>query len=254
MPTTQLLIRVQARGGKFLGPDINYAYVWIVAEDGNVLAHGLAGSKAEPMDSGNLSPTISVAASTGVVLTYGTDTTKPPQPWYLTANPGKTAFFNKPFELDKPQMLEIVVSGCDENGDPTGATSSGSMWVTPGLTLTDEPGFIVEIPGLAVSIIAVKPDQNGATVSAKVTMMCGCPINPLGAGVPWPDNEFVVTAEVWAHGKLAESVPMSLQKTSTYTAWVPLANARGASDAELRITALQKTAANYGFASRALSS
>lgn len=62
---TSILIRVQARGGKFLGPDIGYSFITVRdVASGVVLAQSSATG-----DSGQLGATLAAGVSTGVVMT-----------------------------------------------------------------------------------------------------------------------------------------------------------------------------------------
>lgn len=266
MANTEILIRVQARGGKFLGPDINFSYVRVLNAGGKVLAEGAAGSNPATDNSGNLTQTLSAGASTGVVLTYGTDAAKPPQVSYLTADPASdhptptnptTAFFRARFDLAAPELLTIEALGRDPDGNPSGAAGRATTWVAPGNELAAEPGFIVEIAGLAVTIGAVKALATGFYVSAKVTMMCGCPIDDEKTAknpqfIPWPSREFVVTAELWNGAAMVSSAPLSLHSTSNFGGAIACTGVAPGTTLELRVKALQASIANYGYASRAL--
>ena len=265
MGNTTILVRVQARGGKFLGPDIDFSYVWVKnASTGAVLAEGAAGSGEA--DSGNLCPDEGVTtcpdvlpangSSTGVVLTYD-DPNASPVVRYLTANPATsanpgTASFLATFDLDQPTLLEIVAAGADRS-----YRGSGTMWAAPGMQLVDEPGYIVEIPGLAVTLKNVYRVTNAVEIVAKVTMMCGCPIdspetakNP--SFIPWPVNEFEVDAQLWHGTKRLESAPMKLISTSMFGATVRLPDGIDSKELTVWVTALQRKASNFGAASFAL--
>jgi hypothetical protein len=239
---TSILIRVQARGGKFLGPDIGYSIVTVRnAETGQILASGPAGTTGQ--DSGTLSPIVSKYASSGVVLTY-----PGPQVWYLTTTPtpGKTAFFQANFDIAQPTLVEI-------SAQARGIASSGTMWIEPGSQLITEPGYIVTMPGLAVDIIAVKAANDAFAVSAKVTMMCGCPINdektdPKGP-IQWPSSEFDVWAELRRGGVVTRGT-LHLQETSIYGGSVNRPPASGSY--ELAVVAVQKSESNVGIATRPL--
>ena len=239
---TSILVRVQARGGKFLGPDIGYSTVAVRnAQTGQILASGPAGTTGQ--DSGALSLTVSDSASSGVVLTY-----PGPQVWYLTANPAnpaRTAFFQATFDLAEPTLVEI-------SAQARGIASSGTMWIEPGSQLTAEPGYIVTIPGLAVDIIAVKAANGAFAVSAKVTMMCGCPINDLktdpNGPIQWPSSEFEVWAELRSGGTVVTRGTLDLVETSVYAGSIGWPPASG--KYELAVVAIQKRESNVGIATR----
>jgi hypothetical protein len=260
MSNTSILIRVQARGGKFLGPDINYAYVWVNnADTGECLSQGQAGhhSASNPSasnDSGVLSASLDGLAgpSTGIVLSYGEDTTQAPQVWYLGVNPHLTASFLASFDLTAPTRVEICAAGLDANGNPNQYTAFTTMWLEPGMQLTADPGYIITIPGLAVTIESCAKTDFGIAVSAKVTMMCGCPINDATTvqapgPIPWPSNEFGVTAEIWAGANRIISAPLALSSTSTFSGVIPLTGGLATiPQPRLTVTATQALIANVG--------
>ena len=266
MGNTTILVRVQARGGKFLGPDIDFSYIRVKdAATGRVLAEGPAGSGAN--DSGNLCPDEpqsncppilpASGSSTGVVLTYD-DPSAPPAVRYLTANPDRsptspgTAGFTASFDLDRPTLLEIEAAGADRR-----YRGSGTMWAAPGMQLTEEPGYIVEIPGLAVTLKDVYRVTNAVEIVAKVTMMCGCPIDSPETAknrefIPWPVGEFEVDAQLWLGTKVVASTAMSLTATSLFGATVRLPDGIDSKELTVWVTALQRKASNFGAASFAL--
>lgn len=170
---------------------------------------------------------------------------------YLTAD-ATTAGFVASFDLAEPALLEIIVAGADRR-----YRGSATMWAVPGMQLVDAPGFVVEIPGLAVTLKDVLRVKDAVEVVAHVTMMCGCPIdsaqtakNP--AFIPWPVNEFDVTAQLWLGHDIKSSAPMKLIATSQFTATVPLPAGIDSKTLTLWVTAIQQTAANVGAASFAL--
>lgn len=262
MSTTTIVVRVQARGGKFLGPDIGFSHVWVKdLATGGVVAEGPAGSGAA--DSGNLCPDAAArtcpdvlpasGSATGVVLTYP-DSSAAPAVRYLTANPPSptspgTASFTATFDLDRPTLLEISAAGADRR-----YRGSGTMWAVPGMQLTDDPGYIVEIPGLVVTIKNVHRVQNAVEVVAKVTMMCGCPIDSSDTAenkdfIPWPASEFEVNAQLWLGSEVLESASMTLISTSLFNATVPLPDGVDPTRLTVWVTAVQSKAGNVGAAS-----
>src|SRR6185436_17765388 len=76
--STSILIRVQARGGKFLGPDIGYSFITVCdVASGQLLAQSVGAG-----DSGQLGTTLVPNASTGVVFSA------PETPNWLAATAG----------------------------------------------------------------------------------------------------------------------------------------------------------------------
>ncbi|NJL29673.1 MAG: hypothetical protein HC897_18165, partial [Thermoanaerobaculia bacterium] len=81
---TEVLIRVQANGGKFLGPDIGYSLVTIRnAVSGELLAQGLAAG-----GSGQLLEHYEQGASRSLILTPGSANQHAERHW-LAATPGQ---------------------------------------------------------------------------------------------------------------------------------------------------------------------
>ena len=164
---TSILIRVQARGGKFLGPDIGYSFITVRdVASGVVLAQSSAAG-----DSGQLGPTLAPGVSTGVVMTA------PLTPNWLSAtagSPSPTAGFLASFDLAAPALIEISAAGTP-NGTANQHRTSATMWIWPGAQLTTEPGLVLELPGLNVQILEpnpATPPRNSVTitVTAWVTM------------------------------------------------------------------------------------
>src|ERR1043166_656080 len=109
MTQTSILIRVQARGGKFLGPDIGYSFVTVrKAATGELLAQSVAAG-----DSGQLSTSLSATASTNTIV-YGTTVN-----WLAptSGSPSPTAGFLATFDLEQPTIIEISAAGMT-NGVP----------------------------------------------------------------------------------------------------------------------------------------
>src|SRR5262245_152422 len=110
--STRITVRVQARGGKFLGDDIGGAEITIRnSRTGEILASGFTRG-----DSGNLDPAYSPLATQHPVITPGA----PPKIQWLTvdAPPGctpppypVTSRFTAELALEQPTLLEISAYG-----------------------------------------------------------------------------------------------------------------------------------------------
>jgi len=246
MTSTSILVRVQARGGKFLGPDIGYSYVTVRnVASGRLLAQSVAAG-----DSGQLGTTLVPNVSTGVVLS------SPTTPNWLaptSGTPSPTAGFLATFDLDAPALIEISAAGTP-NGIPNQHTTSVRMWIWPGAQLTTEPGLVLELPGLNVQILTPNPAQpppvssTSIAVTAWVTMMCGCKIIDGGA---WPTGEFDVNAYLIAPGgTIASSCVMAIQTNdgkqvaSVFTGSLPYPATSG--EYQLIVGAVQPATSNAG--------
>jgi len=238
--STPIKIRVQAKGGKFLGDDIGGAEVTVRdAQTGQWLAGGVVQG-----DSGSLQTTYAANASRSVVVNSATSTV-----YWLVPNPGNTTsqvVFHLP--LTRPTLLEIEAFG------PLGGLQSAERvvtrtWAIPGQAMTQDPGFVVELPGLLLQVQqppthleAVRlPAQ--LSLLANVTMMCGCPI---GNNPYWPSSEFTVSALIGPVGGVVQktvtlSPPTALP--SSFTGGYPM-QAPGYYQAVF--TAVQPSTGNLG--------
>jgi len=247
---TTVLVRVQARGGKFLGPDIGYSLITVRnAVTGALLAQGVATG-----DSGNLGASYSAGASFDTVVTF------PPAPAtpivQFLAPDSTTASFVATFDLDAPALVEISAAAMT-NGIPNEHAISTRLWLWPGASLTQEPGLVLTLPGLNVEFITPgpsdKPSGTSLDVSVWVTMMCGCEISDLPPNSKsgpweWPQQEFDVQAMLFdTNGACVANQQLTLAATSIFGGTI--ANLQPA-EYQLVVTALQPVGANTGLASR----
>src|SRR5882724_1547015 len=249
---TSILVRAQARGGKFLGPDIGYSYITVRdVASGRLLAQSIAAG-----DSGQLGPTLGPNVSSGVVLT------KPLTPNWLSATsgtPSPTAGFLATFDLEMPALIEISATSTP-NGIPNQHMTTTRMWIYPGAQLTTEPGLILEVPGLNILILAPSPaepppKETTISITAWVTMMCGCKI---ADGTAWPTSEFQVNASLVASdGTVISTAPLAieinkgLQVPSVYTGSLPYPPSSG--EYQLIVSGVQDAMSNVGGSALVLS-
>jgi hypothetical protein len=203
---TSLLVRVQARGGKFLADDIGGAEV-TVRDSGT--AEILGSGPVQGTSSGNLSLTYSLNASQNAVVTPGAP---PVIQWLVPV--AATSGLTLDLPLTRPTLLAVEARG------PVGGLQSAqrvetSTWAFPGQAIDQGPGLVIELPGLVVQ--ALSPGTHQAISSlpaqisfvAKVMMMCGCQIAP---GEPWLPGDFAVSATIGEVGQPpSEVVPMPYQ-------------------------------------------
>jgi hypothetical protein len=244
---TPILIRVQAKCGKFLGPDAGYSQVTLRdAASGTVLAQGIASGS-----SGNLSSTFFPSATRSPVVT--TQSTGAQSLQWLSALPPTippAAGFLATLDLDAPTFVELTAESLTD-GKPNGHAASQTMWITPGADLTAEPGVVLVIPGLIVNVLTADVSGTSLTVTAWVTMMCGCKIDTT---LPWLPTEFAVTATVTGtDGAQVAQAPLAFQTTSTFGTSQPISLPAGAATYTLTIAAVQPAEANVGSASTSIS-
>ncbi len=248
---TSVLVRVQARGGKFLGPDIGYALVTVRnVATGALLAQGIATG-----DSGTLQTSYAPGASFETVITFPLAPAAPIEQ-YLIPTPGTTASFVAKFDLDTPAVVEISAAAMT-NGIANEHVVSTRIWLWPGADLLQEPGLVFSLPGLNVELITPgppdKPSGTSLDVSAWVTMMCGCEIGAFPPNTPkepweWPPQEFEVRALLLdPNGSCVAMETLELTATSVFSG--SIANLQPG-EYQLVVTALQPAGANTGLASR----
>jgi hypothetical protein len=239
-----MLIRVQANGGKFLADDIGGAEVTV--RDART-GRWLDGGRAQGPDSGTLQQGYVSGASRSAVVTPGI----PPAPLlvqWLVPKTGKTSGLTVHLPITQPTLLEVEVYG------PLGGLQSArrvvtSTWAVPGQPITQEPGFVVELPGLVVQVqqppthLEYSSVPQSVSFMVNVTMMCGCPIGP---GLAWIPEDFTVTAAVERIGSGEPPAHVNLgflQSPSLFQGSFTLKE-RGFYQAA--ITAVQKSTGNLG--------
>lgn len=241
---TRVLVRVQAKGGKFIGPDGGYALVTLRdAVTGELLAQRLATG-----GSGALSGTYSAGATGNAIVTPDGKGGESIQ-WLSAPQGSGTAGLLATLNLHAPMLVEFTAQTL-ANGIPNGHTVSQRMWVTPGVHLDHEPGVVLLVPGLSVQVLSptvAHPPTGPLEITAWVAMMCGCKIDP---GLPWIPSEFHVHARVrQIGGDFVDEVPLVWKSTSTYVNARPVQLPPGAGTYELTVNAAQPSAGNVGSAS-----
>jgi hypothetical protein len=218
---TRITVRVQARGGKFLGDDIGGAVVTIRdATTGELFATGpTAGG------SGALSSTYAANASLSTIVTP----VKPQSTvtWLLAVDTESrkttTSAFTATLFLERPRLLAFEAFG------PLGGLQSAhrvtaTQWVAPGQDLTQPPGLVLVLPGLLVQVMSPAthtsfPPSSSPTalnIAANVAMMCGCPINDQPDDNPWLPSDFDVSARIReVGGPVVDTVTLAFNQNHT---------------------------------------
>jgi len=97
-------------------------------------------------------------------------------------------------DIDSPTVYRLLVYGPLSHIDQA-RTAEAEITVLPGIdigtTSANPEGLVLEIPGLCISGVQAELDGAEITCSAKVTMMCGCPIRAADNWY-WPQKDFTV--------------------------------------------------------------
>lgn len=177
--TTTVTVRIIARDAKFIGTSMGGVRVTLRdATHGKILAQGLT--------EGGTGDTPRIMQAQG-------------------RNPDRAgegvAAFKATLDLAAPTLVDLTAEG--PIGHPGSALKvTQQRWIMPGQNVTEGDGWVVELPGLVITPQAKAADGKLA-VSAKVELMCGCPITPGGL---WDAADYETTASLWKGGKqVAES-------------------------------------------------
>lgn len=185
---TEIVVRVISEDAKFIGDSMGGASVVLrAAQSGRVLARGKTsggtGNTALIMQANGRSPVIST--------------------------PDAAAFITQ-VDINEPTLIDLEVTGPDARpGSQIRIVSQ--RWVMPGQPVNIGDGWVVELPGLSISPTASAVRDSAAdgtrafTVSAKVELLCGCPITPGGV---WDAKDYQVTASIWQHGRRVSEFPL----------------------------------------------
>lgn len=207
MKMTQVRVRAQAHGGKYLGPAVSKAPpILTVLIDGKQVGPTFT---FPTLSSGTVvrDYTIGVSPHTIFVQPEVNPNQYYPSPgtYYLLAADEGEADLIVPLELAVPTAVEFRVTAFTSNNEDHPVYGSSTMTVIPGGDYTQlQPGLVVPIYGLRVFDVfaAYDPKRHIVNVAAKVEMMCGCPISkqprttpvPAGTEPYWPSSEFQITA------------------------------------------------------------
>lgn len=247
----QVKVRVQARGGKILGPAPTVKQPLLSVR--NVLAGEILISDA-PMNNGSSGTVVPGSQlSDGdsrnaiVVQPPAISPTYPaPGPYWLQVPDGQGELVVQ-LHLDEPSLLEFRATAYA----PDPVYASATMWVMPGMQLLADPGLVLTIAGLYATV-AASASNGTVQLSANVTMMCGCPITvqpsqtlPPDTEPYWPSSEFTVTAQLRTDGGAKVYVfPLTCTSTSTFTGSYNVPP--GVYD--VSVVAVQTNETNVGFA------
>lgn len=193
---TPLRIRVQAHGGKYLGPAVPQPSVAIAVPyqpPGKLMAvpNGTSGT-VSPTRSARSSPYPIVVQPPGVGhYKPGTYYLDPEPPAGSGQSPLNYLDVTLSLPTDKPSDVLFTVTAGE-------VTISTTVTIAAGDTrYAGDPGLVLVVPGLRITNTSVVSTAHGSQVTASVAMMCGCEIGADDAAPAepyWPAYEFGVFA------------------------------------------------------------
>ncbi len=120
------------------------------------------------------------------------------------------AKFETTLELEEPRLIEAEAYG--PLAQPQAAhRASSTQWVVPGRGLSAGDGWVLELPGFVVDVLApaahttLKPGTRRVRFRANIAMMCGCPVTPGGI---WDADQYEVKAVVRKDGGAVQRVDL----------------------------------------------
>lgn len=186
---TDIVVRVISRDAKFIGTSMGGAHISIRdADTGELLAEGVTVG-----GTGDTEGLMKRDRKRGVALAKG-----------------DAAKFSTTLDLDEARLIEVTASGPLAQRQSANRVSA-VQWVVPGKHLTGGDGWLLEMPGFVVDILAppthlkLKGVPRQVALAANVTMMCGCPIEPGGI---WDAGRYEVAALIKRNGVSAGQVSM----------------------------------------------
>lgn len=222
---TRLAIRALAGDAKFIGTGMSGMAV--IVEDADT---------GEILDTGT---TRGATGNTDRIIR--SDWTR-----YGTLSEEGDAVYVSTLDIDEPRRVKVTVRGPIAQPQAL-AEASSTRWVLPGKHIEAGDGWLIEVPGFAVDIIApaaytyVDDNPDTMTIVANVIMICGCPTSPGGT---WDSDEIEVMAEIRFNGENVMTSPMTYAgKLSHYSVDVPSTN-KG--PYEILVTAFDPRSGNTG--------
>lgn len=215
---TPLRILVRADDAKFIGSGVGGLHATVRdAETGAVLGSGLieggTGDTAALMNEPELRG----------------DTAVTPDAASLTVT----------LDLERATRIEVEVTG--PQSVPQGRQGlTTSLWLLPGQDRAANP-LVLHLNGLLVDLVALAREEDGLSVTAEVSMLCGCTISEDG---PWRADDFDVKAVVYRAGEAVAEAPLTFTgETSRFAGVLPQS---GGEDLLLELQALQRSTGNAG--------
>lgn len=201
---TEITVRVLGKDSKFIGTSMGGARVILRdAETGEILAKGVT--------SGSTGDTERI---------MHTDKGR-----RATLSDDSAAHFTATIDIAAPRLIEAEAYG--PLAQAQGANrATATQWVVPGEDMTGGDGWVLELPGYVVDVLAppahvkLPADTKDVPLRANVVLMCGCPITPGGL---WDADTLTVKALVTRNGEKEPPVDLAYAgETSQFEGDVPV--------------------------------
>jgi hypothetical protein len=222
---TKVIIRAQSTDAKFIGTSMGGVKITLRdAKSGKILAQGVT------------------AGGTGDTKRLVTEPRLRGAP-LADANSAKVELA---LDISRPTLVRAEAFG--PLAKPHSAvTVVSTAWLIPGRPLPGD-GWILPFPGLVVEPDLVGDREGNVEVSAKVTLMCGCPLDANGV---WDAKNYQVTARLFdGKREVARKDLAFTGKTSVYAAAIPDVKP---GNYRLEVTAADSATVNAGMGEKRVS-
>ena len=179
---TEVTVRVLSKDGKFVGSSMGGARVILRdADTGEILAQGVT--------EGGTGDTKRIMHEDGGRR--------------ATLSDDSAAKFTASLDITEPRLIEAEVFGPLSQRQSANRVTA-THWLVPGVPLTGGDGWVLELPGFVVDVLAppahvkLSPETKTVDVRVNVALMCGCPITPGGL---WDADTLDVKALVKHNGE-----------------------------------------------------
>jgi len=242
MATAQITVYLQALDGHFLGP---HAY-----QTDNILInlHYSGGVVNLPYvlnpDSNDGTPSTTFASGSSTFMPIITvPSTGQPDTLVNFLSPENTAVTKTIAGQATIQLLDQIEMAQLDISIPT--TLGESFCIKQNAILNPDQStykIIIVVPGLYLA-----PSTIPGALSVYVRMMCGCPITPGATASLWPDDDFIVTANVLDTSGASTTYTLTYDTTQPGNSLFSIPLSPGQKPIEsVRFTASQKSTVNYG--------
>jgi hypothetical protein len=215
---THLMVRAQSLDAKFIGDQMGGVQVTLRdARTKRVLARGI--TKGGTGDTKRIMRT--------------------PRGRGVQISDASTAGFDAVVDIDTPTLIEA--EGVGPLGKPASQVRvTSNLWVFPGRDISGD-GLVLTFAGLVIEPDFALMVSRTPKLSAKVTLMCGCPIEPGGL---WNADNYVLEAQLSRGRTVVARTPLAYAGTTSVFAGEFPATPPG--DYRLRVTAVDKSTPNAG--------